>query len=72
MEKLQSFLEFQVFGVCTQLGEKLGIASSRVRMFFIYASFLTMGSPVIAYLILAWWWDFRKHLRLQRNLLKDF
>lgn len=72
MKKLQSFLEFQVFGVCTRLGEKLCIASSSVRMFFIYTSFLTMGSPIIVYLILAWWMNFRKHLRLQKNLLKDF
>jgi len=41
------------FGVCTAIGEKLGIATSRIRMWFIYISFITMGSPFILYMILA-------------------
>lgn len=49
MDKIREFLELQAFGVCSSIGEKLGIASTRIRMWFIYISFLTMGSPIILY-----------------------
>jgi phage shock protein C len=67
MAKLQGFLENYAFGVCTRLGEKLGIATSSIRLFFIYLSFLTFGSPVIIYLALAFVMNFRKHLRRRNN-----
>ncbi len=63
MKKLQGFVEHQVFGVCTRIGEKLGIATSSIRLSFIYASFLTFGSPIIVYLSLAFIMNIRKHLR---------
>ena len=55
MKKLREFLEMYAFGVCSAIGDKLGIASSRIRTWFIYISFLTMGSPIIIYMILAFW-----------------
>ncbi|MDH5379640.1 MAG: PspC domain-containing protein [Cyclobacteriaceae bacterium] len=66
MNRLQTFFENYAFGVCTRLGEKLGIATSSIRLFFIYASFLTVGSPIIVYLILAFVMNMRKHMR-KRN-----
>ncbi len=63
MKKLAFILESQAFGVCNRLGEKMNIAPSAIRKFFIYSSFLTMGSPLIVYLGLAWLMDIRKHLR---------
>ena len=69
MRKIQNFFETQTFGVCTRLGEKLDIPISSIRIFFIYASFLTFGSPVIIYLGLAWIINLRKHLRRRKNLL---
>ncbi len=35
--------------------EKMGIATSVIRKYFIYISFLTLGSPVIFYLFFAFW-----------------
>ncbi len=67
MEKIQAFFEQHAFGVCTRLGEKLGLATSGIRMFFIYASFLTFGSPVLIYLALAFVMNIRQHLRRSRN-----
>lgn len=67
MKKLQNFFENQAFGVCTKLGDKLKIPTSSIRIFFIYASFLTFGSPVIIYLALAFLINFRKHLRRRNN-----
>lgn len=63
MKKLQHFLEKQAFGVCAKLGEVLGISSSIVRLYFIYASFLTLGSPIIVYLALAFWMNVKRYLR---------
>lgn len=55
IDKIRQFLEIRVFGVCTQLGEKMRIPSGYIRMFFIYATFVANGSPIIIYLILAFW-----------------
>jgi len=67
MKKLQNFFENQLFGVCTKLGEKLKIPVSSIRLFFIYSSFLTFGSPVLIYMSLAFLLNFRKHLRRRNN-----
>ncbi len=67
MRKLQYFFEEQAFGVCTRLGEILKISSSSIRLFFIYASFLTFGSPLIIYMGLAFIMNLRSHLRKQHN-----
>lgn len=63
MDKIRNFFESHSFGVCTQLGELLGVATSSIRLFFIYASFITFGSPVIIYLSMAFIVNMRKHLR---------
>ena len=72
IKRIQDFFEGHAFGVCTRLGEKLGIATSGIRLFFIYASFLTFGSPVIIYLALAFVMNIRKHLRRSSRTLFDF
>ncbi|MCC9137777.1 PspC domain-containing protein [Pontibacter silvestris] len=71
MKRFQYFIESQAFGVCTMLGEKLGIATSSIRFSFIYVSFLTMGSPVIVYLMLAFWLNVQKSLRRERSTVWD-
>ncbi|MGL1886974.1 MAG: PspC domain-containing protein [Reichenbachiella sp.] len=68
MEGLQDYMEKHAFGVCTKLGEKLRIPSSSIRLFFIYTSFLTFGSPLLVYLSLAFILNFRKHLRRRHSL----
>jgi len=69
--KIQHFFQGHAFGVCTRLGEKLGMSISNIRLFFIYASFITMGSPVILYLALAFVMNMRKHFR-KRNPIWDY
>jgi phage shock protein PspC (stress-responsive transcriptional regulator) len=71
MRKLRAFLELHAFGVCSAIGEKLGIATSRIRMWFIYISFLTMGSPLIVYMVLAFWINIKKYIySARRNPLR--
>jgi phage shock protein C len=71
VRRIQSFFEEHAFGVCTRLGEKLGIATSSIRLFFIYTSFLTFGSPVLIYLGLAFIMNMRRHLR-RRTTIWDY
>jgi phage shock protein PspC (stress-responsive transcriptional regulator) len=68
MKELQEFLEKHAFGVCTRLGEKWSIPTGSIRIFFIYTSFLTFGSPVLIYLALAFVMNFRQHLRRKNSL----
>jgi phage shock protein C len=65
MHKFRYFVEQQAFGVCSWLGKRMNIAPSSIRLYFIYTSCLTLGSPVIIYLILAFWLEMSKHLRRQ-------
>ena len=71
MKKLREIIELNAFGVCSAIGEKLGIASSKIRMWFIYISFLTMGSPIIIYMIMAFWMNMKSYILFgKRNPLK--
>lgn len=71
MNRLKQFIEWQVFGVCSAIGERIGIATSTIRKYFICISFLTMGSPVIIYLFIAFWLNIKKYiLNARRNPLR--
>ena len=71
MNRLRYLIESNVFGVCTYLGDKLGISSITIRKYFIYISFLTMGSPVLFYFIIAFWMNIRNYiLYSKRNPLR--
>jgi len=69
--KIQDFFERNAFGVCTNMAEKLGVATFSIRLSFIYASFLTFGSPILIYLFLAFMMNMRKHLR-RRTPIWDY
>jgi phage shock protein PspC (stress-responsive transcriptional regulator) len=71
IKEIQRFFEKQAFGVCTVLGDRMGIATSSIRLFFIYASFLTFGSPLIVYLSIAFVLNMRRHLR-RRSTIWDY
>jgi len=64
---LKSFIEWKAFGVCSAIGEKMGIATSRIRLWFIYISFLTLGSPVIIYMILAFWINLKNYILMRKR-----
>jgi phage shock protein PspC (stress-responsive transcriptional regulator) len=69
MNKFKDLMEKSAFGVCSYLGRKMGIASSRVRLYFIYTSFISMGSPVIIYLFIAFWLNVKKYIKKGKNML---
>jgi len=71
MNSLRHFIEWQVFGVCTAIGQRLGIATSIIRKNFIYVSFITMGSPVIIYLFIAFWMNIKSYIfNARRNPIR--
>lgn len=67
MNRLKSFVEWNAYGVCSSIGECLGIATGRIRQYFLYTSVLTMGSPIILYLVLAFWRNLRRYMRAARR-----
>jgi phage shock protein PspC (stress-responsive transcriptional regulator) len=50
---IRNIIDKQAFGVCTKIADLLNMKASSVRLFFIYSSFLTLGSPLLVYLIMA-------------------
>lgn len=71
MNKFRFLIENTIFGVCVHLGRKLNIPSKSVRLFFIYTSFLTFGSPIIIYFIIAFWVKIKSLINGQRNPVWD-
>ena len=67
MKKFRNFVEWNAFGVCSAIGDRMGIATSKIRQYFMYASILTMGSPIIIYMILAFWKNMRRYMMAARR-----
>lgn len=71
IDTIRDFFERQAFGVCNWMGDKLSMRSSVIRLFFIYASFLTIGSPIILYMILAFWLKMKNYVWARRTSVWD-
>ncbi|MFZ4427649.1 MAG: PspC domain-containing protein [Saprospiraceae bacterium] len=69
MERIQTIIHRSAFGVCNMLGRAMGISSSTVRLYFIYLSFVALGSPLLLYLFLAFWLNIRKHFRPKNDVI---
>ena len=69
MKRIKDLLERSAFGVCSYLGKKMGVATTRVRVYFIYLSFVTLGSPIILYLFIAFWLNIKKYIKRSRNVI---
>ncbi|MCS6990400.1 MAG: PspC domain-containing protein [Chitinophagales bacterium] len=66
MQQLKFFIEGKIFGVCAFLGERMGIPATVIRLYFIYLTCLTVLSPVLIYLMLAFWLNMKRYLH-RRN-----
>ncbi len=72
MNRFKYFIEWHVFGVCEAIGDKMGVATTTIRKYFIYISFLTMGSPLIIYLFVAFWMNVKNYIfSRKRNPLRQ-
>ncbi|WP_316749836.1 PspC domain-containing protein [Pedobacter gandavensis] len=70
-QRIITFFEKQSFGVCTYLAERLGISISKIRLFFIYSSFLAVGFPIIFYILAALVLDVRHYVKKIRLRIWD-
>jgi phage shock protein C len=63
INKIKDFFEKRAFGVCEWWGKKLGMRSSKIRLAFIYLSFITVGSYFVIYLIMAFILDHKQYFK---------
>lgn len=68
---LKDLVEKHAFGVCQQLGDRMKVPPAEVRKYFIYTSFIGMGSPLILYLFFAFWFDLRRIVRRGKSVLYE-
>ena len=62
-KNILNFFERKAFGVCAWWGKKLGIESKKIRLSFIYLSFITFGSPLLIYLVMAFILDNKEYFK---------
>lgn len=68
MEQLKYYIEKLAFQMFSFLGDTMGIESRRVRMFFIYTSFIAIGSPfVVAGMVVDFWRNMTRYIRRRRR-----
>jgi len=74
IDKILGFFEKRAFGVSEWLGTKYGINPALVRKFFIYLSFVTLGSPLLIYFPMAYFLENKDKLywRKKRKTVWDF
>jgi phage shock protein C len=70
-QRIVTFFEKQSFGVCTYLAERLNMSIGKIRLFFIYASFLAVGFPIIFYILAALILDVRHYIKRIRLRIWD-
>ena len=71
LQRILTFFERYSFGVCTYLGERFNISINKIRLFFIYTSFLSVGFPLIFYFFAGVVLDFRNYVKRLRSRVTD-
>jgi phage shock protein C len=71
IQPILDYFERQAFGVCSWLGDKLQMPGARIRLFFIYASFITLGSPLIVYLHMAFILKIKEYIKACKSRVWD-
>jgi len=71
INEIRDYCERRGFEVCSRMGERMKINPEVVRLYFIYTSFIALGSPLIIYLILAFWIRIKDYVRQTRPSVLD-
>lgn len=71
IEKLRDYCERRGYEVCSRMGDRMGLRPGVVRLYFIYISFLSFGSPIIIYMFLAFWIRIKDYLKPSRRSVLD-
>jgi len=72
LQRILTYFERYSFGVCTYLGERFNISINKIRLFFIYSSFLAVGFPLIMYFFAGIVLDIRNYVKRMRGSVSDF
>ncbi|WP_442588292.1 PspC domain-containing protein [Pedobacter sp. AW31-3R] len=70
-QNIITFFEKRSFGVCTYIAERLDISTSKIRLFFIYSSFLAVGFPIVFYVMAGIVLDIRHYIKRIRIRIWD-
>ena len=71
LQRIITFFERYSFGVCTYLGEKFNVSITKIRLFFIYSSFLAVGFPLIVYIFAGIVLDIRNYVKRVHTRIMD-
>ena len=71
-QNILTFFERYSFGVCTYFGQKFKISIAKIRLFFIYSSFLAVGFPIFFYVMAAFVLDIRGYIKKIRLQIWDY
>lgn len=71
IERIRASFEKRGFEVCSRLGDRMGIKASSIRLFFVYTSFLALGSPIIIYMAMAFVLKIKDHMSSRRTSVFD-
>jgi phage shock protein C len=71
LQRIITFFERYSFGVCTYLGERFNVSIAKIRLFFIYSSFLAVGFPLFFYFFAGIVLDFRNYIKRSRTRAVD-
>lgn len=70
-QRIVTYFEQQSFGVSTYFANKLHMSTAKVRLFFIYSSFLAVGFPILFYFLAAILLDIRHYMKKSRLKVWD-
>lgn len=70
-QRIVTFFEKRSFGVSTYFAQKFNMNTSKVRLFFIYSSFLAVGFPILFYFLAAVVLDIRSYIKKARLKVWD-
>lgn len=71
LSEIRYFFERHGFEVSSRMADKLGMKAKTVRLYFIYATFATLGVWFLVYLFLAFWLKIKDLVFVKRSSVFD-
>ncbi|MFA5619145.1 MAG: PspC family transcriptional regulator [Weeksellaceae bacterium] len=70
-DKFRNFLEFNGFNVISRIADRLGVRASKLRLLYIYLSFVTLGVTFAFYLMMAFFLWVKDGIIVRRKSVFD-
>ncbi|QLE01674.1 PspC domain-containing protein [Galbibacter sp. BG1] len=70
-QDIRYYFEKHGYAVSSRMADRLGMKTKNVRLFFIYASFFTLGIWFFVYLTLAFWLKLKDLVYTKRTSVFD-